>query len=180
MCRARQGLLIVLACACAACEKEQAAYRGTGHNVAPLSVADRAAVYRAALGGAFTLNDPTLWILADPVALPRSSGLAGGDTLPADLMATLRSSGLVKGTCQVPVKNTRIPLICRAERGGYVVRFSDPFTVSGDTVQVHMVVQQYAIPTDRPAERLRFERAYYVVHDGARWRAVREARLRQP
>src|SRR5437762_797877 len=146
MCRARQVFRLLLVAGVAACEREQLAYRGTGHNVAALSVPDRAAVYRAALGGAFTLNDTTLWLLADPVALPRSSGLAGGDTLPADLMTTLRNSGLVKGTCHVPVRNTGVPLICRAERSGYVVRFSDPFTISGDTVQVHVVVQQYAIP----------------------------------
>src|SRR5881396_1003318 len=144
MCRARLFPALLLA-ALVACVPEQAAYRGAGHSVATLPVTDRVAVYRAALAGAFSLNDPTLWLLADPVTLPRSSGLAGGDTLPADLITGLRNSGLIKGTCRLPVKNSRIPLICRAERSGYVVRFSDPFTVSGDTVSVHVVVQQYAI-----------------------------------
>jgi hypothetical protein len=137
------------------------------------------AVYRAALAGSFTLNDPSLSILVDPTLLPREAGLAGGDTMSSALLAALRG-GLVKGTCKVPVRNTRMPLICRAERAGYVARFSEPFALGRDSVQVHLVVQQFAVPNGPMAERLRFERAYHVARRGSTWRAVREARLPQP
>jgi hypothetical protein len=155
-------------------------YRGAGTEVAALPVAERVAVYRAALGGSFTLNDATLSILVDPVLLPRDAGLAGGDTMPRELITALRNSQLVQGTCTVPVKNIRSPLICRAERDGYAVRFSDPFALGPDSVQVHLVVQQYVTPNGRPAEKLRFERAYHIARRSGAWRAVREARLPQP
>ena len=138
-------------------------------------------IYRAALGGAFTLSDPTLSVLVDPIYLPRSSGLVGGDTMPPVLVSALQSSGVVRGVCKVPITATRVPLICRnAERAGYVARFSQPFAMPGDTVQVHLVVQQYAIPSGPVEQRLRFERAYYVVRSGTAWSAVREARLSAP
>jgi hypothetical protein len=63
------------------------------------------------------------------------------------------------------------------------VRFSAPFALGAerrDSLQVHVVVQQYAIPKGPVAERLRFERAYHVARRGQTWRAVREARLPQP
>jgi hypothetical protein len=102
--------------------------------------------------------------------------------MPAELLSALRQSGLVKGTCTVPVRNTREPLVCPADRAGYVVRFSELFGKGAkpDSVQVHLVIQQYATPTGARAERLRFERAYYVARRGSAWRAVREARLPQP
>jgi hypothetical protein len=156
------------------------AYRGAGLVVATLPPNDAVPVYRAALAGSFTLDDPTLFILADPTYLPRSAGLSGGDSLPSQLIAALRQSGLVKGTCTVPVRNTREPLICPAERAGYAVRFSEPYAMGPDSVQVHLVIQQYATRNGVRAERLRFERAYYVARQGSAWRAVREARLPQP
>jgi hypothetical protein len=138
------------------------------------------AVYRATLAGSFTLRDPTLSILVDPIYLPRSSGLVGGDTMPPAVLSALRASGVALGVCKVPVAASAVPLVCQADLPGYVARFSQPFAMPGDTVQVHLVVQQYAIPTGRPEQRLRFERAYYVVRQGETWRAVREARMPAP
>jgi hypothetical protein len=163
-----------------ACGRGSVAYRGAGLQVDTLPLSDMVAVYRAALAGSFRLDDPALSILVDLKFLPRQAGLAGGDTMPSSLLAGLRDGGLVKGTCQVPVRDTRLPLICRAERAGYVVRFSEPFALGPDSVQVHVVVQQFAIPNGPMAERLRFERAYHVARRGSTWRAVREARLPQP
>ena len=145
-----------------------------------LPVSDMVAVYRAALGGAFTLSDPTLSIVVDPQLLPRTGGLAGGDTLAPAVIAAMRASGLVQGLCKIPLKASGVPLTCNAERAGYVARFSQPFGMPGDTVQVNLVVQQYSIAGGRPEQRLRFERAYVVVREGATWRAVREARLSAP
>ena len=174
------AFLVISAAATAACADKPDAYRGAGLTVAALPMNDVVAISRAALAGSFRLDDPTLFILADPTFLPRAPGLAGGDSMPGDLLAALRNSGVIKGTCTVPVKNTREPLVCSAERPGYAVRFSPPFAMGPDSVQVHLVIQQYATPTSAKAERLRFERAYYVARRGSVWRAVREARLQQP
>ena len=138
------------------------------------------AVYRAALGGSFTMGDPTLSILVDTLLLPRQAGLAGGTPIAPELLAALRSAGVVQGTCSIPVQRSRQPLVCDARRAGYAVRLSDLFALGKDSVQVNVAVEQYAIPYGPRAERLRFERAYHVVRRGQGWRAVREARMPQP
>lgn len=163
-----------------ACQRQQDAYRGAGLASDTLPVSDLVAVYRAALAGSFTLGDPNLSILLDPVLLPRSEGLVGGDTMLLETQSALRRSGLVRGTCRLQITPSRYPLICQADRAGYVARFSEPFALGRDSVQVHLVVQQYAIPGGPVEQRLRFERAYYVTRTATTWRAVREARLPQP
>lgn len=161
--------------------KDADAYRGARFEVAALPPADLAGVYRAALGGPFTMGDPSLSILVDTLWLPRGTGLSGGMPMPPAVRAALRDAGVAQGTCTVPVAKTREALVCPAPRPGYVVRLSEPFAVSRDTVQVHVVVEQYAIPGGPRAERLRFERAYLVSRRaGGGWRATREARLPQP
>lgn len=164
------------------CAREPEAYRGPGLQVDPLPVNDVIAVYRATLAEAFNLGDPALSLLVDPMLLPRGKGLAGGDSMPSAVRSALQRHRIVKGTCQVPVEKMRTPLVCRADRPGYVVRLSAPLALSAehDSVQVHLVVQQYAIPRGPVAERLRFERAYHLMRSGPTWRAVREARLAQP
>jgi hypothetical protein len=181
----RLRTLFSLVCAAIAvgCAREpEVYYRGPGLRVDTLPVNDVVRVYRAALGAAFTLGDPTLSLLVDPLLLPRSEGLAGGDTMPTAVRSALERERLVKGTCQVPLQKTGTPLVCSAARPGYVVRLSAPLALGTgqDSVQVHLVVQQYAIPKGPVAERLRFERAYHVVRSGRTWRAMREARLPQP
>ena len=155
-------------------------YRGAGLDVAALPLADQVGVYRAALGGSFRLDDPTLFILADTMLLPREAGLTGGPVMAPELLTALRNSGVVKGVCRVPVQRNREALVCDAARAGYVARFSAPFRRGRDSVQVHVVVQQYATPGGPRAERLRFERAYQVARTNGAWRAIREARLPQP
>jgi hypothetical protein len=179
-----QRALICVACAAGAfaCAPEPQAYRGARLQVDTLPLNDVVRVYRATLGAAFTLGDPSLALLVDPVLLPRGEGLAGGDTMPPAVRSALQRDRLVKGTCQVPLQRARTPLVCRADRPGYVVRLSAPFALGPghDSVQVHLVVQQYAIPNGPAAERLRFERAYQLARSGPTWRAMREARLPQP
>lgn len=97
-----------------------------------------------------------------------------------ELRSALRAAGVSKGTCTIPVTKARDPLVCEASRAGYAVRVSDLFALGRDSVQVSVVVEQYAIPNGPRAERLRFERAYHVVRRAGRWRAVREARMPQP
>ena len=177
--RVALAAVATIACGCAGPAPD---YRGAGLHVDTLSTADLVGVYRATLAGSFTLGDRSLSILLDPLLLPRSASLAGGDTMRADVVAGLRGDNLVQGLCKIPVRATKMPLICRAERAGYVVRFSEPFALGGgpDSVQVHLAVEQYAIPNGKPEERLRFERAYQVVRRGQGWRTIREARLRLP
>lgn len=173
--------LSLLAAIVAACAGDDArAYRGPGLEVATLPLADRLAVYRAALAGSFNVDDPNLSILVDPTLLPRSAGLAGGDSLPADVLSAMRQSGIVRGTCVMPVRKSREALVCQADRAGYLARFSDPFALGKDSVQVNLVVERYAIPYGTRSERLRFERAYHIARRGTAWRAVREARMPQP
>jgi len=167
----------IITCGCAPSTPD---YRGTGLHVDTLSTPDLVGVYRATLAGSFTLGDPSLSILVDPVLLPRAASLAGGDTMPADVLAGLRRENIVQGLCKIPVRATKMPLICRAERAGYVVRFSEPFALGQDSVQVHLAVEQYAIPGGKPEQRLRFERAYHVARRAGGWRTIREARLRLP
>lgn len=166
--------------AASACTAEEPAYRGLNLQTADLPASDVVSIYRAAAGGSFQVENPDLSILVDPLYLPRAAGLAGGDSIPPDLLRTLLATRWVRGVCSIPVTPQPDPLRCEAERSGYVVRYSPPFARGGDTVQVHMVVQQYAIPGGPVEQRLRFERAYYVVRSGGAWRAAREARLPQP
>jgi hypothetical protein len=179
ICMRRRALITVCA-TLLSCERPQSAYRGAGLGVAALPLQDQVQVYRAALGGSFRLDDPTLSILADTTLLPRDAGLSGGEAISPDLLAALRNGGVVKGVCKVPEQRNREALICDAARAGYVARFSAPFAKGRDSVQVHLVVQQYATPTGPRAERMRFERAYQLARTGSTWRAVREARLAQP
>ena len=176
--------LMFLACAAVgvACAREPEAYRGAGLQVDTLPLNDLVGVYRATLGAAFRLDDPSLSLLVDPMLLPRGKALAGGDTMPSAVRSAIQRAGLVKGACQVPLERTRTPLVCRANRPGYVVRLSAPFALRAghDSVQLHLVVQQYAIPKGPVAERLRFERAYQLIRSGRTWRAIGEARLPQP
>jgi hypothetical protein len=57
------------------------------------------------------------------------------------------------------------------------VRFSPIFKLRGDSVQVYVYAQKYDNATSGNSDRLRFERAYQVVPNGERWRAVREGRV---
>lgn len=175
-----RGWALLISLVGSACTTEAVEFRGPHLQPAELPVSDAVSIYRAVVGGSFSVGNPDLSILVDPVFLPRSRGLAGGDSMPPDLLRELRATRWVRGVCAIPVTPQRDPLRCQAERAGYVVRFSPLFALGRDSVQVHMAVQQYATPRGPVEQRLRFERAYYVVRTGNSWRAVREARLAQP
>jgi hypothetical protein len=176
----RRAAWVLAAVLGSACAERAPDYRGAGLHVDTLSTGDMVGVYRATLAGSFTLGDPSLSILVDPLLLPRTESIAGGDTLAPEVLSALRGQNVVQGLCKFPVRATKMPLICRADRAGYVVRFSPPYALGPDSVQVHLAVEQYAIPNGRLEQRLRFERAYHVVRRGQLWRTVREARMRLP
>ena len=90
--------------------------RGRGLIVAPLSAAEQAHVYEAALRAAFEVDDESLSLLLDPRELPRDIGLAVGPRLPDSVGAELRRRGATKGACEPPLgQQARISAMhCRA------------------------------------------------------------------
>jgi len=151
--------------------------RGGKLNVAPLSAVEQAHVYEAAARAAFEVDDESLSLLFDPRELPRDIGLAAGPRLSDSIGGELRRRGVTKGTCEPPLDSKRGSPRCSAALPGYVLRFSPIFAMRGDSVQVYLYAQKYDNATSGNSDRLRFERAYQVVPNGERWRAVREGRV---
>ena len=149
--------------------------RGPGLKEASLGAEAQTAVYAAAASAAFDVG-PGLSLLADPQYLPRSSGYAGGDAVPTRVLGAMRDRGLVRGTCEPPRDAKAVP-VCKAELPGYVVRYSPVLKRGGDTVEVYVEATQYRTSPTQPATALRFERAYQIVGNGARWRVVSEGRV---
>jgi hypothetical protein len=163
---------LILGAACARDEKANHA-RGSGLEPASLSPATQAAIYEAALRGAFELEDPTLSLLLDTRELPRTVGLGGATRVPETVVRELRRRGTVDGMCTPPITTTGTPN-CKAERPGYVVRFSPIFRMHGDSVATYLFAQQYDTPASGHSAPLRFERVYHLVRSGDRWRAALE------
>jgi hypothetical protein len=160
-----------------ACGEDTGNYaRGRGLQVAQLSAVARARIYAAALGGAFDL-DPGLSLLVDTTMLTRTGGERPGAVLGADVRDALRETGVTKGEC-VPQRRaaTRTP-VCRADIPGYVVRFSDVFAMTGDSVQTHLFAERYDTPSTGEHNRFTLEQAYQLVRRDEGWRVVRKARI---
>lgn len=176
---------ILIACvallAVAGCTKGKVEdYRGTGLPAETLLLNDQILVYRAVLWASFPMDDPNISILVDPLYLPRSEGLFGGDAMPNEVTAAMKAMGVVKGSCVLPVRESPAPLSCPAERAGHVVRFSEAYGLGRDSLQVHMAAQNYAVANGPKAERTRFERAFIMVRTATGWKAVGEARMPNP
>ena len=160
-----------------ACGEDTSKYaRGRGLQVAQLSAADRAKIYAAALGGAFDLG-PGLSLLVDTSMLTRIGGERPGEVLGSDVRGALRGTGVTKGEC-TPQRRaaTRTP-VCRAELPGYVVRFSDVFAMTGDSVQTHLLAERYDTPSTGEHNRFTLEQAYQLIRRDGGWRVVRKARI---
>jgi hypothetical protein len=71
---------------------------------------------------------------------------------------------------------TRTP-VCRADIPGYVVRFSDVFAMTGDSVQMHVFAERYDTPSTGEHNRFTLEQAYQLVRRDGGWRVVRKARI---
>jgi hypothetical protein len=152
--------------------------RGRGLMEAATPPAVTAAIYEAATRASFDIT-PDLVLLAEPRYLPRTGGEVGGDPVPDDVLAAMRRRGLIRGTCEPPHDGSRAVPVCEARSPGYVVRFSEVFSASADTVQVHFSALRFRTSVNEPAEALSFERAYQLTGAGQRWRVVREARVPQ-
>ena len=170
---AASSLLLLLA-ACKGGEgADEKTVRGRGMKVMDLRDDSEVALYRAAIGASFETG-PGLTVLLHPRRLPRTAGIAGGEPVPASLVKALREGGVVQGTCEPP--GTRDTPQCDAPAAGYVVRGSDVFRGSGDTVVFHFSAERYATPTSGRQDALRFEKIYQLVPRGNEWRVAREAR----
>lgn len=168
---------LLLAGACAPEEGPPIA-RGRGLEVAQLSPAEQARVYRAAVSAAFDLG-PGLVLQLHPRLLPREAGVAGGDSVPASVVRAMREAGTIAGTCEPgPTPRGELPR-CDATVAGYVVRYSDVLRLGDDSVQVYLSAEQYTVPGAPPQQVIQFEKAYQIVKTGSRWRVVREGRVPQ-
>jgi hypothetical protein len=173
-----RSLLVPALLACSGADEGPPAFRGPGLKVAPLAVAQQAAVNAVVVNAAFN-PDPSLSLLLDPVYLPRTEGTAGGTAVPQALIARMREQGTVRGTCQPARDSTRTVPLCPAALPGYVVRFSEILGLGGgsDSVQVYLAATRYRHEAKAPAELLSFERAYRIGRTRSGWRVLSEARI---
>ncbi|MGQ0714428.1 MAG: hypothetical protein ACT4PJ_11960 [Gemmatimonadaceae bacterium] len=165
---------LVLAVSCAEDTSKYA--RGRSLDVAELPATERARIYAAALGGAFDIG-PGLSILVDSSMLNRTGGLGVGGTLGGDVRAALHETRITQGECAPQRREANRTPICSASIPGYVVRFSEVFAMSGDSVQTHVFAERYDTPSTGVHNRFTFEQAYQVVRRGGNWRVVRKARI---
>jgi len=163
---------------CTAKEPDDGFVRGPGLRVAPLPVAARVVIYQAAVREAFDVG-PGLSLLLASTFLPRTTGLEGGAAVPKDLADALRVRGVVRGVCRSVAVAAREAPVCDAADPGYIIRFSEVFRMSGDSVQVHLAAERYNTPTSAALELMRFEKAYQLVGKGTTWRVVRAGRVTQ-
>ena len=174
----RSALATVLLAACMANEDDHFV-RGHKLRVASMTGDTRIAVYRAALGAAFDLRDPSLTLLLDRRKLARIGGMAEEGRLSGPVANGLRERGVVQGDCEPPITTSRKIPVCTARGPGYVVRFSDVLARGGDSVEVYLAVQKFDTPSSGGSESLRFERAYQLVRHGDRFEPTQEARVRE-
>ena len=170
------ALSLALVTACTRESEGDGFVRGPGLATTHLPVAAKVAIYDAALREAFDVG-PGLTLLLDPRFLPRTTGLGPGTPVPKELVDALQRQRVVQGICQPPVSESREAPKCEVANPGYIVRFSDVFRVAGDSVQLHVAVQQYNTETSAAAPVLRFEKAYQVVGSGTKWRVARQGRV---
>jgi hypothetical protein len=177
---AAHAVLLSVVVACSSGESDDSTIaRGRGLRDAALPVAAQAAIYEQASRAAFNLG-PDLVLLLHPLALPRTAGYSGGDSVPKELVAALRKRNVVSGTCTPERDSPRNTPRCPVNVPGYIVRASPVLRVSPDTVEVYYSAERFGAATGQRPEALRFEKIYQLVGSGTNWRVAREARVRDP
>jgi hypothetical protein len=175
--RTRLLFIVGAACLAMACTaNDSSVVRGRGLSIANQPAPVRARIYEAAARGAFEL-DESLSLLLDPRMLPRDVGLGADGRVPGAVFDEMKRRGVIRGTCEPPLRGAPGAPRCTATLPGYVLRFSPVFTLGPDSVQVYVFVQKYDTPGLEPSQTLRFERAYQIVRRGDDWQAVREGRI---
>lgn len=175
--RAAVATLAALTVACTGGERGDSFARGHGLSVASLPVDAESRIVEAAIRTAFDL-EPALTLRMHPRRLPRSAGDSGGEAVPRTLVDALRGRGVVLGTCEPIRESPRDTPRCPGPQAGYIVRPSDVFRMSPDTVELWFSAEKFGAATGQRPEALRFEKVYQLVGQGQRWRVVREGRAR--
>ena len=171
------ALLAMLVTACMGGDRGDSWARGHGLTVASLPIDAESRIIEAAIRTAFDV-EPALTLRMHLRRLPRTAGDSGGAPIPPGLVQSLRSHGLVLGTCE-PIRSSPMDTPrCPGPEAGYIVRPSDVFRISPDTVEVWFGAEKFGAATGQRPEALRFEKVYQLVGQGLRWRVVREARAR--
>lgn len=170
-------MVTVLAASCLGGDRGDSYARGHGLSVANLPADIESRILEAAIRTAFDV-EPALTLRMHPRRLPRTAGDSGGEPVPAALLRALRGRGLVLGTCE-PIRSTPMDTPrCPGPEAGYIVRSSDVFRISPDTVEIWFAAEKFGAATGQRPEALRFEKVYQLVGQRWRWRVVREARPR--
>jgi hypothetical protein len=153
--------------------------RSEGFPVASLSGDQQVALYRASIGAAFDVS-PNLELLLHPRHLPSGAGFDGGTNVPDSLYGGLRGQGVVGGRCDPRIGGNalRAPT-CDHTPSGYVVRGSEIFQRSADTLQFYLLSELFATATGPGMDAFAFEMAYKLVPAGEGYRVVAEGRVRQ-
>ena len=167
--------LTVLATGCMGGDRGDSYARGHGLSVASLPIDAESRIVEAAIRTAFDV-EPSLTLRMHPRRLPRAAGDSGGAPVPAALVQSLRGRGLVLGTCDPIRSSPRDTPRCTGPEAGYIVRSSDVFRISPDTVEIWFAAEKFGAATGQRPEALRFEKIYQLVAQGQRWRVAREAR----
>lgn len=171
----RVAMLSVFVTGCTGGDRGDSYARGHGLAVANLPIDAESRIVEAAVQTAFDV-EPSLTLRMHPRRLPRAAGDSGGADVPAALVRSLHARGLILGTCE-PIRSTpRDTPRCPGPEAGYIVRSSNVFRISPDTVEIWFAAEKFGAATGQRPEALRFEKVYQLVGQGVRWRVVREAR----
>jgi hypothetical protein len=168
---------VVQACAGEAAIDES---RSEGHPVASLELNEQVGVYRAAINTAFDVG-PGLVLLLHQTHLPQGAGFDGGSPQSDALYDALQEARLLQGRCSPsrPSNQLRAP-VCDMPESGYVLRASEIFQRSTDTLQFYLHSEVYATRAGPGMDAFAFEMAYRLVRTGVgRFRVVQEGRVRQ-
>lgn len=172
------AMLLMLAAACGKGATEDSYARGHKRSVATLSTDAESRVIEAAIRTAFDV-EPALILRMHPRRLARTAGDSGGNPTAPALVKALRDLGMVTGSCDPIRSSPKDTPRCRGPEAGYIIRASEPFTVSRDTVEINFAAEKFGAETGQKPEALRFEKVYQLVKEGTGWRVVREARVRE-
>jgi hypothetical protein len=68
---------------------------------------------------------------------------------------------------------------CGTSDAGYIIRTSDVFSLSKDTLEVYLYAEKYGPKQGPMPEALRMEKVYQLVKEGQNWRVAREGRVHE-
>ena len=152
--------------------------RGRGLAVASLPPATQARDLSTRRCAAAFDVDESLSMLLDSRLLPRVVGLAPDGRVPPAVAAALTSDGVIRGSCEPPLRGAPGVPQCAAERARvHRAIFAGVRAARRLGAGVRLLPELRRARAMEPSQTLRFERAYQVVKHGDEWTAVREGRV---